>query len=137
MQEESKEKSKDASFESLRILSERWKNGTFSEIIDDWKWIFLRALRESGRSIPEDCSVIAIDGISVSEYIHPMLTTLCQPMTAMGEASVEILLDIIEGRGVHRHVTLPTALREGASVRQPKHRFSRGNPRENKFEKEY
>ena len=81
--------------------------------------------------------IIAIDGISVSEYIHPMLTTLCQPMTAMGEASVEILLDIIEGRGVHRHVTLPTALREGASVRQPKHRFSRGNPRENKFEKEY
>ena len=66
-------------------------------------------------------SVIAIDGISVSEYIHPMLTTLCQPMTAMGEASVEILLDIIEGRGVHRHVTLPTALREGASVRQLKH----------------
>jgi transcriptional regulator len=50
-----------------------------------------------------------------------MLTTLCQPMTAMGEASVEILLDIIEGRGVHRHVTLPTALREGASVRQLKH----------------
>ena len=81
----------------------------------------MRALRESGRSIPEDCSVIAIDGISVSEYIHPMLTTLCQPMTAMGEASVEILLDIIEGRGVHRHVTLPTALREGASVRQLKH----------------
>ena len=27
MQEESKEKSKDVSFESLRILSERWKNG--------------------------------------------------------------------------------------------------------------
>ena len=26
MQEESKEKSKDAPFESLRILSERWKN---------------------------------------------------------------------------------------------------------------
>lgn len=37
MQEESREKSKDAPFESLRILSERWKNGTFSEIIDDWK----------------------------------------------------------------------------------------------------
>ena len=106
-------------------------------IADDMAIGAMRALRESGRSIPEDCSVIAIDGISVSEYIHPMLTTLCQPMTAMGEASVEILLDIIEGRGVHRHVTLPTALREGASVRQPKHRFSRGNPRENKFEKEY
>ena len=48
MQEESKEKSKDASFESLRILSERWKNGTFSEIIDDWKWIFGYSARYKG-----------------------------------------------------------------------------------------
>ena len=27
-------------FESLRILISRWKDGTFKEIIDDWKWIF-------------------------------------------------------------------------------------------------
>ena len=48
MQEESREKSKDAPFESLRILSERWKNGTFSEIIDDWKWIFGYSARYKG-----------------------------------------------------------------------------------------
>ena len=48
MQEEFKEKSKDAPFESLRILSERWKNGTFSEIIDDWKWIFGYSARYKG-----------------------------------------------------------------------------------------
>ena len=48
MQEESKEKSKDAPFESLRILSERWKNGTFSEIINDWKWIFGYSARYKG-----------------------------------------------------------------------------------------
>ena len=48
-----------------------------------------------------------------------MLTTLCQPMTAMGETSVGILLDIIEGRSGHRHVTLPTELRKGASVQRP------------------
>ena len=28
------------SFESLDILIGKWKDGTFSEIIDDWKWIF-------------------------------------------------------------------------------------------------
>ena len=89
-------------------------------ISDDMAIGAMRAMRESGRSIPEDCSVIAIDGISVSEYIYPMLTTLCQPMTAMGETSVEILLDMIEGRGGNRHVTLPTALREGQSVRRIK-----------------
>ena len=88
-------------------------------IADDMAIGAMRALRESGRSVPSDCSVIAIDGISVSEYIHPMLTTLCQPMTAMGETSVGILLDIIEGRSGHRHVTLPTELRKGASVQRP------------------
>lgn len=39
--EESKEKDiRRVSFESLEILIRRWKEGTFSEIIDDWKWIF-------------------------------------------------------------------------------------------------
>lgn len=46
-------------------------------IADDMAIGAMRALRESGRSIPEDCSVIAIDGISVSEYIHP-----CSPPSA-------------------------------------------------------
>ena len=71
---------------------------------------------DGGRRVPEDCSIIAIDGINVSEYIHPMLTTLCQPMTAMGTKSVELLLGVIRG-GAHDHLTLPTTLRAGESVR--------------------
>ena len=31
---------KKVSFESVEIITTRWKEGTFSEIIDDWKWIF-------------------------------------------------------------------------------------------------
>ena len=85
-------------------------------IADDMAIGAMRALRESGRSIPEDCSIIAIDGINVSEYIHPMLTTLCQPMTAMGTKSVELLLGVIRG-GAHDHLTLPTTLRACESVR--------------------
>ena len=34
------------------------------------------------------------------------------------EGYVEILLDLVEGRGTQRHETLPTALREGASMRR-------------------
>lgn len=33
------------SFESLEILVRRWRDGTFSEIIDDWKWIFSYSAR--------------------------------------------------------------------------------------------
>lgn len=32
--------SEDAAFQSINTLFTRWKDGTFSEIIDDWKWIF-------------------------------------------------------------------------------------------------
>ena len=77
----------------------------------------MRALREHGRAVPDDCSVIAIDGIEVSDYVDPPLTTLCQPMDEMGRRSMEILLDMIEGRSGNRHVILPTVLRPGGSVK--------------------
>lgn len=34
--------------ESIRILVSRWKDGTFGEIIDDWKWIFSYSKRYKG-----------------------------------------------------------------------------------------
>ena len=33
-------KGKNLGFESIDTLMSRWKDGTFGEIIDDWKWIF-------------------------------------------------------------------------------------------------
>ena len=76
----------------------------------------MRALRDAGRRIPEDCSVIAIDGLELSAYIEPPLTTLCQPMEEMGRRSAQILLGMLRGHGVHCCEVLPTQLREGGSV---------------------
>ena len=42
--EEKKDNQKIA-FESLHILRSRWKDGTFGEIIDDWKWILSYSAR--------------------------------------------------------------------------------------------
>lgn len=39
---------KNPAFESLDILISRWKDGTFGEIIDDWKWIFTYSARYKG-----------------------------------------------------------------------------------------
>lgn len=77
----------------------------------------MRTLREHGRQVPEDCSVIAIDGLELSDYISPRLTTLCQPTEEMGRHSVQILLDMIHGHGENRHETLRTTLRQGESIR--------------------
>lgn len=106
---------------AYRAVTEKLEQGVgftavFS-IADNMAIGAMRALREAGKQVPRDCSVIAIDGLEVSEYIDPPLTTLCQPMEEMGRRSVEILLDLIQGKGRRRHETLPTTFRPGASVR--------------------
>ena len=45
MDEENRNERRNPSFESLDILISRWKDGSFSEIIDDWKWIFGYSVR--------------------------------------------------------------------------------------------
>ncbi len=42
---EKREKNHSAGFESLDILIQRWRDGTFQEIVDDWKWIFTYSVR--------------------------------------------------------------------------------------------
>ena len=46
--EENKNNDRNVGFESLDILIGKWKDGTFSEIIDDWKWIFSYSKKYKG-----------------------------------------------------------------------------------------
>lgn len=116
---------KDA-YDTMQKLLEKTDDFTALFAISDGMAIgAMKALREHGKSIPEDCSVIAIDGIDVSEYIQPTLTTMCQPKIEMGRRSVEILIDMIENCADNRQITLPAVLRKGASVCPPKKRLSR------------
>ena len=78
----------------------------------------MKALDDRGRPVPEACSVIGIDGLTLSQYVRPTLTTLCQPADRMGAESVRILLDRIERGAPPRQLVLPAALREGGSVRR-------------------
>ena len=77
----------------------------------------MKALHDHGKRVPEDCSVVAIDGIDMSAYFVPTLTTLVQPQQELGENSVRILVDMIEGRATNRHLQLETQVRQGGSVR--------------------
>lgn len=106
--------------DAYRATAERLRQGAdftavFS-IADNMALGAMRALREAGCRVPEDCSVIAIDGLELSAYIEPPLTTLCQPMEEMGRRSAQILLGMLRGHGVHCCEVLPTQLREGGSV---------------------
>lgn len=76
----------------------------------------MRALREAGYCVPEDCSVIAIDGLEITDYTYPRLTTYCQPVVEIGQHSADILLNLLEGKDEHRQEILLTSLRTGESV---------------------
>lgn len=79
----------------------------------------MKALEDCGRRVPEDVSVIGIDGLNVSEFVSPTLTTMVQPAETMGRESVHILLDMLDGRVKSRHVCVQAQLRRGASACAP------------------
>ena len=76
----------------------------------------MKALKEAKKKVPGDVAVIAIDGIEASEYINPVLSTLCQPMEKMGSEAVKLLVDIISKKKSNRHLTLSTTLRAGETL---------------------
>lgn len=76
----------------------------------------IKALQDSGRRVPEDVSVVAIDGLEISAYSTPTLSTMVQPAGEMGRESVELLLEVLRG-GPNRHIRLETSFREGGSLR--------------------
>lgn len=77
----------------------------------------IKALEDRGIRVPEDVSVIAIDGLSVSEYAIPTLTTMVQPAEELGRESVRILMNMLKDPEYTRHKRLEVVLRNGASVR--------------------
>ena len=52
----------------------------------------IRALREAGRRVPEDVSVVGFDDIQSAAFQNPALTTVRQPLRQMGIIAAETLL---------------------------------------------
>jgi LacI family transcriptional regulator len=52
----------------------------------------IRALREAGRRVPADVSVVGFDDVQTAAYHTPGLTTVRQPLRAMGELAAATLL---------------------------------------------
>ncbi|MGW1675105.1 LacI family DNA-binding transcriptional regulator [Streptomyces sp. NPDC002324] len=56
----------------------------------------IHGLRESGRRVPEDVSVVGFDGNPVFAYVSPPLTTARQPFEAASSEGIRLLLHAIE-----------------------------------------
>jgi LacI family transcriptional regulator len=77
-----------------------------------------KAILDAGKRIPEDYSVAGFDGIKLSRYYHPSLTTMRQPCEELAKESIQLLIDLIEGRKENQHKVFEAELLEGESVRR-------------------
>jgi DNA-binding LacI/PurR family transcriptional regulator len=60
----------------------------------------VRAVRRLGRRVPQDVSVVGFDDSAFMTCTDPPLTTVRQPIEAMGQAVVDLLVQQIQGVGV-------------------------------------
>ncbi len=79
----------------------------------------IRGLARAGMKVPEDCSVIGFDDVILAGLSVPSLTTVRQPMEALGSAAVGIVLEAInssieerEFEVVHRKLPPELVVRE-------------------------
>ncbi len=62
-----------------------------------------RAFLERGRKIPGDVAVMGFDGIDLTNYYLPSITTVAQPIKQMARETSALLFEVIEGKK-HRHL---------------------------------
>jgi LacI family transcriptional regulator len=79
----------------------------------------IRALAKAGLRVPEHCSVIGFDDVAASSLYTPALTTIRQPMEAMGAMAANLAIEginaVLEKReisAVHRKMAPELAVRE-------------------------
>ncbi len=77
----------------------------------------IRALWENGLRVPEDVSVLGVDGLPMGTYLIPQLSTVSQPVQIMALRSVEILLKNIEEETQASHHVIPFDILTRESVR--------------------
>ena len=84
----------------------------------------MRALHELGRRVPDDISVVGFDGIALSEYAYPPLTTVKQDFHTIGHELVRILLEQLrsQSRPAQDRLVVPTELIVRGTTAPPRRR---------------
>ncbi len=81
-------------YEACKRLLERKVNFSAIFCVDDITAIgAMKALREAGRSIPDEISVIGFDGIDLGQHVTPMLSTIRVDAAALGTIALKMLLE--------------------------------------------
>ena len=58
----------------------------------------------------EDISLIGFDGMEISSFYNPSITTIKQPKIEMAEKSAKLLIQLVNKQVEHTHLVLDTEL---------------------------
>ncbi len=75
-----------------------------------------KAISDSGFKVGQDISLIGFDGMAVSEFHNPGISTVKQPKEEMALQSVELLFNLINDKIEHKHILLDTQIIERKSL---------------------
>ncbi len=78
----------------------------------------VRVLKAHGRRVPEDVAVVGFDDVGTAARSDPPLTTVSQPLDALGHETASMLVRLIEGEDPSP-IILPTRLVVRASAPEP------------------
>lgn len=77
----------------------------------------IRALRDRGLRVPEDVSVIGVDGLTIGNYTVPKLATIHQNVEDLAKRSVQTLLKQVEEQAPVTHEMIPVQVDKNESAR--------------------
>ena len=77
-----------------------------------------KAVLDSGLKIGEDISIIGFDGMDISEFYNPGITTVRQPKQLMATKSIKHLFNLINQKERHKHLLLDTELVKRESCKE-------------------
>lgn len=75
-----------------------------------------KAISEMGMKIPEDYSVVGFDGLEMTKYFVPSLTTMEQPCEELVRSSIKLLMEAINGDRENRQLIFDAKMIERDSV---------------------
>jgi LacI family transcriptional regulator len=79
----------------------------------------IRCLTEHGVKVPDDVSITGFDNIRWTDVVTPRLTTVAQPVGAIGAKAVELMRESMSGEKIPaRHTVFDVTLIERDSVRR-------------------
>ncbi|SUY42316.1 LacI family DNA-binding transcriptional regulator [Clostridium perfringens] len=77
-----------------------------------------KSVIDQGLQVGEDISIMGFDGMDISKYYNPGITTVKQPKKNMANNSIDLLLALLAKKEEHKHIIFETKIIERESYKK-------------------